>query len=219
MCLFVGKVVYPFFRLLFFRRIRHGVVHHHSVQKLDYTRGILLRKSGIVRYHYYQLFARDFLYKLHNLHGSGRIQRARGFVRKQNFGLVDQSAGNGHPLALSARQLVGLFVVLSLESHAVQRFSGALGALLTAHARDGKGKLHVSEHRLVRDKIVTLEDKAHAVIAVHVPVAVAEAFGADSVDADVARSVFVQSPDDIEKRGLAAPRRPQNGNELVFPEG
>lgn len=96
-------------------------------------------------------------------------------------------------MALSARKLIGLFVVLPLKPHAVQRFFGALGTLLAAHARNGKGKLHVAENRLVRNKVVTLEDKSHAVIAVHVPVAVAETLGADAVYADVARRVFVQS--------------------------
>lgn len=78
-----------------------------------------------MRYHYNKALACDFLYKVHYLDGSVGIERARGFVGKQNFGIVDEGAGDCHPLHLAARKLVGALVQLGAEAYAVERLGCA----------------------------------------------------------------------------------------------
>ncbi len=63
-----------------------------------------------------------------------------------------------------------------------------------------------------------MEHKAHGVVAVGVPVAVAVLLGGAAVDDEVAAGVTVQSTDDIQRGGLAAARGTKDGDELVFPE-
>ena len=97
----------PDLGLLFLGRIGTAVRYNLTVPDLYYSRGILICKVGVVRYHYYKTLARNLLDEVHYLHGSLCVQRARGLVREQNFGVVDERTRNCNPLHLSARKLIG----------------------------------------------------------------------------------------------------------------
>ena len=171
-----------------------------------------------MRDHDDQLFVGYLADKIHNLNAGGGIERARRLVGEQDFGLVDQRSRNRHALALSARKLIGALVVLPRQSHAVESLFRTFDALGFTYARDCQRELDVAQHRLVRYQVVALENEAYAVVAVHVPIAVAELAGADAVYAHVARSVLVESADDVEHRGLAASAGTEYRHELVFAE-
>ena len=204
----------------FFRAfvVRVGVADYHAVVEFYDTRGVFLRKLGVVRDHDDETLARDLLHKVHYLHAGHRVESARGFVGKEYLGIVYESARDSHPLALSARELIGFFIQLVAQPHFRERFGCPAAALRIAHARYRESELDVAEHRLVRDEVVALEHEAHAVIAVHVPIAVGERTGAPAVDDKVARGVFIQPADDVEQRRLAAAARAEDGDELAAPE-
>ena len=63
-----------------------------------------------------------------------------------------------------------------------------------------------------------MEHEADAVVAVGVPVAVLVLLGGNAVDDQVARIVMVKPAHDVQQRGLARARRPQDGHELVVAE-
>ena len=68
------------------------------------------------------------------------------------------------------------------------------------------------------DQIVALEDEAHGVVAVGVPVPGGVFFRGDPVDDELALVVAVQAADDVEQRGLAGAAGAQDGHKLVVPQ-
>ncbi|MNI92283.1 hypothetical protein D3C73_1500560 [compost metagenome] len=65
------------------------------------------------------------------------------------------------------------------------------------------------------DQVVALEDKADAVVAVRIPVAVLVVLRGRSVDNQVAAVVLVEPPDDVQAGGFARAARSQNRHEFV----
>ena len=151
----------------------------------------------------------------HLLAGDG-VQGACWLIRQEDSRVVHQGTGNGHALHLAAGELVWFFVHLVRKPHAAQGVQGALPALLFADARQGKRQLHIGQHALVRNQVVGLEHKAHAVVAVGVHLPLRIFLGAAAVDAQIARVVAVQPANDVEQRGFAAAGRAQYGNKLPF---
>ena len=195
-----------------------GVVYDLAVFKADRTRGVALRKLGVVRDHDDETLARDLLHQIHYLHAGLGVQRARRLVREQYLRIVHERTGDRHALALPARELVGTLVDLVAQAHLLQRGTRACAAFGLAHARDGERQLHVAQHRLVRYEVIALEHEPHAMVAVHVPVAVAELLGGAPVYDEVARGVFVQTAYDVEQRGLAAAGRTEHGYKFALAE-
>ena len=68
------------------------------------------------------------------------------------------------------------------------------------------------------DQIVALEDEAHGVVAVGVPVPGGVLPGGDPVDDELPLVVAVQTADDVEQRGLAGAAGPQDGHKFVVPQ-
>ena len=84
------------------------------------------------------------------------------------------------------------------------------------HARERERQLHVFQNGLMRNEVIALEHKADAVVAVGIPIAVAEVLGRDAVNQQVAGIKVVQPTDNVEHCGFARARGTQNGHELVI---
>ena len=84
-----------------------------------------------MRDHDDELFLRDALEDLHDLHAGLRVKCARGLIGKNDLGVVDQRTRNGYALHLTARHLVWLFVELVAKAHLLKGGNGACAALLT----------------------------------------------------------------------------------------
>ena len=205
---------------LFERGVLAGVAvaREHTVLDAHDAVGVFLGELRVVRDHDHEAVAAELLQDLHDLNGGLRVEGARGLVGEDDLGVVDDRAGDGHALHLSARKLVGLFVEVVAQAHTAQGLLRAGAALGLGCAREQKRHLDVGDHALVRDEVVALEDEAHAVVAIGVPVLVAVAFGGAPVDDEVARGVLVQAADDVEQRRLAAARLPQHAHELAVAE-
>lgn len=161
---------------------------------------------------------RHLFEQFHDLHAGFAVQRARGFVGKNDVGIVDESTGNRHPLHLSAGHLVGLFLRLFFEPDFAERFQRSFAALFFGYASERETELHVFEHGHMRNEIVRLEDEAYAPVAVGVPVHVVELFRGDAVHLYIAACIAVQPADDVEHCGFSAAGRSEDGHEFVLAE-
>ena len=148
-----------------------------TVSQLDDARGVLARKLGVVGDHHHQAVARNLLQEIHHLHGGRRVKGTRGLVSEKNLGVVDEGAGYGHALHLPARELRRPLVHVVHKAHVGKRLEGALASLRARDARERERQLYVGKDGLVRDEVVALEHEANAIVAVGVPVTVAEALG------------------------------------------
>ena len=92
------------------------------------------------------------------------VERAEGLVEQEHGGLVDQRAGQRHPLPLAAGQGGGRAVGHRLQAHGGQRRPGPLAPLGLAHPGDAQRVLDVAQHRQVREQRVVLEDGVHVAL-------------------------------------------------------
>ena len=158
------------------------------------------------------------LQQVHHLHARFAVQRACGLVGKKDVGVVYQRAGDRHALHLPAGHLVGFFVYLVAQAHALKDLYRPLAALLARDAGDGQRELDVCEHALVGDEVVALEHEAYRVVAVSVPVLVAVVPGRAAVYHKVAAGVLVEAADDVQQRRLPAAGGAQHGNKFALAE-
>ena len=86
---------------------------------------------------------------------------------------------------------------LVAEADLFQCLFGPRAPLGLGNARERERQLDVLQYRLVRDEVVALEHKADAVIAVAVPVAVAEFARGCAGDDKIAFGILVQTADDV----------------------
>ena len=68
------------------------------------------------------------------------------------------------------------------------------------------------------DEIIALEHKADGVVPVGVPVSVLIFLRGHAINNQVAAVIPVQSPYDVEKRGLSGAAGPQDGHKFVVPQ-
>ena len=96
-----------------------------------------------MRHHDDQAVFGDFLKKFHDLNARFGIERARGFVRQNDFRIVDERTSDRHPLHLPSGQLIGFFMYLVFQPHFFQNGKRAGAAFRFVYARNGERKLHV----------------------------------------------------------------------------
>ena len=204
--------------LLFRGEVGIGIRADDAVGEVHRARGVLGRQLRVVGDHDDQAILGDLREQVHDLHGSMGIQGAGGLVGQHDLRVVDERAGNGHPLHLAARELARLLVQVLGQAHGCQGLLGAARALGLPHARQRQCQLHVLQDGLVRNEIVALEHEPYAVVAEGVPVAILVAVGGDAVDDHVAGVVVIQAAHHVQKRCLARARRAQNRHELVVAE-
>ena len=208
------------------RRGQRGIVRQEggrvglddAVAQTDDAGGILFGQLRVVGDHDHKAVFGHLLQQLHDLNAGLAVQCTGGLVRQQDVGIVHQSAGNGHPLHLTAGHLAGMLVQLVSQTHLFQCLGGPAAALRTRNAGNGQCQLHVGEHRLVGNQIVALEHKTNGVVAVGVPVAVGVFFGGNTVDDQITAVVAVQAADDVQQGGLAGTAGAENGNKFIVPQ-
>ena len=88
------------------------------------------------------------------------VEGAEGLVEQEHRRLVDQGAGEGDPLLLAARELMGVAVAEAAEADAVEQLLAPAGALGRRHFADLQWELDVLAHAHVAEDRVVLEDEA-----------------------------------------------------------
>ena len=137
------------------------------------------------------------------------VERAERFVEQQHPRLQDERAGEGDPLLLAARQLVGPALRQGGELHELERRpdAGPTGGLVPV--AEAEPERHVVPHRHVGEQRVALEDGVdRALLGRHVG-------DVATVDPDLARRRALEPTDHPQGGRLAAARRTQQRVELA----
>ena len=107
-------------------------------------------------------FPVQFLQQRQNGFRRLRIQRAGGFVRKQNRRIRRQGPGNGHPLFLAPGKLGGKNVRLVRQGNQFQQFPDPLLDFFPVPARVLQGIGNIVKNRQPIQQVKLLEDHADA---------------------------------------------------------
>ena len=168
-----------------------------------------------MRHHHDETIIGHPLEDVHNLDAGLGVKGTGRLIGEHDVGVVHEGAGNRHALHLATRELVWPLVGVLRKPHLRKSIGGTAAPLAASYTREREGELDVGEDRLVRYEVVALEDEAHAVVAVAIPVPGTIALGRDTVDDDVARVSPVKATKDVEQRGLARARGTKHGHELI----
>jgi hypothetical protein len=138
------------------------------------------------------------------------VQGPEGLVQQQHPGAVDQGPGQGHALALAARELGGPAVAEVVQADLGQSGRDPIGALGLRHLADPQAVADVLGHAHVREQGVVLEDG--------VDVALEGRPGGDLHPAQVdgALAGQLEAGDHAQGGGLARPRGPEEGEQLAL---
>src|SRR3954469_2763320 len=156
----------------------------------------------------------ELVEELHDLLGSGRVEVAGGLVGEQDGRLVDQGAGDGHALALAARQLVGLVGHARAEAHLLQ---GPARPLLPLGAREAgvdQRQLDVVQGVGAGEQVEGLEDEADLLVADPGQLGVVELLDGGAVEDVAPGRGGVETADEVHQRRLAAARGAHDGHVL-----
>ncbi|MCY1280138.1 hypothetical protein D9M70_289160 [compost metagenome] len=138
-----------------------------------------------------------------------QVEGAEGFVEQQHPWTVDQGAGQGHTLALTAGELYRLTLAVATEGDHVEGFFGALETFGLADAFDFQAVGDVVANVHVREQRVILEH------GVHVALVRRQAGGLLAMNTDGARARLFKTGNQAQTGGLARAGRPQHGEKLA----
>ena len=131
------------------------------------------------------------------------IEGARGFVGKDDGGVVDECPCHSHTLFLATREFGGLMLDAVAEVQIVEQFLGAHLCLLFALASDEGWNADVLQRRELRQELVELEDEAEVLVAEMSKFLVFETGHIDAVNANGASVRGVEGAHNLKERGLA----------------
>src|SRR5262245_32095432 len=103
--------------------LEHGSIDAHAaVTEADDSAGVL-GDVGLVGHEHDgdAAFRVEALEDAHHLDARARVEVARGFIGQQQRWLVDERAGDGHALLLSARELIRVVIQPAAESDGFER--------------------------------------------------------------------------------------------------
>ena len=137
------------------------------------------------------------------------VERAERLVQQQHRGVEDQSARERHPLLLAPRELVRLAVAELLHLHEGERLSDPGAGLLPGRPREAQPEGDVLGDRQVGEEGVALE---HGVDVALVRRGVRDVL---AVEQDPSPAGTLEAGDHAQRRGLAAPARAEQREELA----
>jgi hypothetical protein len=167
------------------------------------------------------LFAVQVDEELGEVGGGGAVESAGGFVREEEFGLVDQGADDGDALAFAAGELGGAVFEPRAEADAVEEFAGAVRGAGAEDAIFGGecGDEDVFEDGALGQKMVTLEDEADLAVAKVSEGEVVESGEVLAIKADGAGGGAVEGADDVEEGAFAGTGWADDGEGIAGREG
>ena len=136
------------------------------------------------------------------------VQCAQRLVQQQDLRLVDQAAGDGHTLLLTAGHLADAAALKAFQAHDFQHIAHLAADGLFVHLFQPQAEGHVLEHVQVREQRILLEHRVHrALVGRHTGDILA-------LEQNFAGIRLQKACDQPQGRGLAAAGRTQQRNEL-----
>ena len=108
---------------------------------------------------------------------------------------------------------------LIAETHLFECLRRPGSPLRLADAGQGESQLHIGQHGLVGDEVVALEHEADGVVAVGIPVAVAEGGGRHPIDGKLSGGIPIEAAHDIEQCRFPAAGGTEDGDEFCLSKG
>ncbi len=142
-----------------------------------------------------------------------RVEVARRLVGQKDRRLVGEGARDGHALLLAARELRRIVVRARRQLHVFEESPRTFARV--AAAGNLQRREHVLKRRHRRDEVEGLEDEAELAAAEPRQRVLAHARNLFAVDENAPRRRRVKPCDETEQSGLAAARRPDDGDELA----
>src|SRR5262249_50591767 len=125
--------------------------------------------------------------------------------------IVDQRAGDRHPLLLTAGKLGGLMRFAMRKPDLGQAFLGLLPRALMAVPRVKERQRNVVDGGAAREQIEVLEDEADLLVAIERKLVRAKAPELAALDLERTRGRRVERTDEIHEGRLAGTRRTGHG--------
>ena len=139
-----------------------------------------------------------------------QIQGGQRLIQKEYLRLVYQSPGNGHTLLLPAGEQCSIFVLVSFQTDQFEHLHNLLVNDILAHLLDLQAKCDIFIDAQVRKQRILLKDRVQfPPVGRHI---------ADLLPVkDHASFIRVEkSPQDTQKRSLAAAAGPQQRDKFIF---
>ena len=139
-----------------------------------------------------------------------------GSSARMTRGPVDQRPGDGDPLLLAARHLVGVVVEPIAQPDPLQRLAGPLVPLGGGDPGVEQRQLDVLQRRGARQQVEVLEDEADRLVAEVRQLVVGEAGDVLPLQQVAAGGGAVEAAEQVHQRRLARARGPHDGDELAL---
>ena len=137
------------------------------------------------------------------------VEVRQRLIEQEHLRVAHDSAADGYPLPLAARERLGGALEERLEVQDLRSLPYLLVALLLRHLGEPQGEAHVVGHGHMRVQRIALEHhRAAALVRGHF-------VGQLAVDAQLAAADFFQPGDHAQQRRLAASRRTDEDGELA----
>ena len=195
---------FPFFRL--------SILDHQPVRQADHPTGAS-GKRQVVRHEHdaRSRFAVELLDQLDDATARAGVQIASGFVGEQDSRVVGEGSRDRHALLLTAGQLGREMVHAIPQSHAREQLDRARGG--AAFAAELEWHLHVLQRRERWNELNALEDEPNFLATKASALILGQAPEIDTVEDHRAAGGGIESGQQSEQRGLAAPGRPDDRDE------
>jgi hypothetical protein len=164
----------------------------------------------------------QLMQQLQDLLAGPGIQVARGLVGQDDGRVVDQCPGDGHPLLLSARQLVGPVMHPLAQSHRFEGSDRAFVALSVGQriaAVVQQRQQHVFGRGQPGQQVVRLEDEADLAVPHAGQLVLAQPADVLPIQHVRAAGRAVQAAQDVHQRGLARAGGSHDGEEFTLFDG
>ena len=155
----------------------------------------------------------------HHVFAAAAVERARRFVRKDDFAAVHQRTGDGHALLLAAGKFARLVFLFAFQPQFVQQHIRAAAAFGVADAGIYGRQGNVVARRNGAEQVVALENKAEAFAAQRGQFVRRHFGGFGAGDGISAAGGRVQQAENVHQRGFAGARLPDNGDKIALFDG